>query len=74
MRKNLQKIAAKLRPLIAQDEEHLERLRHDMDHTNEVMEAAQAAADEARKTFDQLRMNPANGSMVSDRSQGAAAS
>jgi flagellar biosynthesis regulator FlaF len=58
MRKNLQKIATKLRPLIAKDEEHLERLRHDMDHTNAVMEAAQAAADESRKTFDQLRMKP----------------
>lgn len=57
MRKNLQKIAAKLRPLIARDEEHLESLRHDMDHTHAVMEAAQAAADESRKTFDQLRMH-----------------
>jgi hypothetical protein len=64
MRKNLQKIAAKLRTLIAKDEEHLERLRHDMDHTNVVMEAAQAAADESRKTFDQLRMNPSEGNYV----------
>jgi hypothetical protein len=56
MRKNLEKIAAKLHIGISQDQEHLARLRKDWDQTHAVLEAAQGEADETRRLFDQLRI------------------
>jgi hypothetical protein len=55
MRKNLKKIAARLHIGISRDQEHLARLRDDWDHTHEMLEAAQAVADESRMLFEQLR-------------------
>ena len=59
MRKNLEKIAAKLRIGISRDQEHLERLRHCWNNSNEMLEAAQIEADETRRIFEQLRVAPA---------------
>jgi hypothetical protein len=59
MRKNLEKIAAKLRVGISRDQEHLERLRHGWDRSNQLLEAAQVEADESRTIFEQLRVAPA---------------
>jgi hypothetical protein len=56
MRKNLEKITARLHIGIARDEEQLERLRHGWDRTHEILEAAQAEADESRKLLEQLRI------------------
>ena len=59
MRKNLEKIAAKLRIGISRDQEHLERLRHCWDSSNDMLEAAQIEADESRRIFEELRVTPA---------------
>ena len=59
MRKNLEKIAAKLRVGISRDQEHLGRLRHCWNGSSDMLEAAQIETDETRRIFEQLRVAPA---------------
>ena len=50
---------AKLRIGTSRDQEHLERLRHCWDRSNDMLEAAQIEAGEARRIFEGLRVTPA---------------
>ena len=72
MRKNLEKIVAKLRVGISRDHEHLERLRHCWNNSNEMLEAAQIEADESRRIFERLRVTPASTTMFDHLDSGKA--
>jgi hypothetical protein len=56
MRKNVEKIAAKLRIRLAQHEERLAVLSGHFSHTRDVLHDAQTAADESREILERVRI------------------
>ena len=54
MRKSVEKIAAKLRILLAQQEEQLAVLSDHFSHTRDVLDDAQNAADEFREILERV--------------------